>query len=177
MHADKLITFIADDRPGLIERLSEVVIEHGGNWLESRMSQLRGKFAGIVHISVPKARVTEMERALTALEAQGLTLRLESAPHTRSARAMVPWQLEIVGHDRPGIVHEFAAALAQRGINVVDMRTDIGSAPMSAGLLFSATAEIRVPAGLDIDELREGLESLADELTIEYTLAPQRESA
>ena len=83
-----------------------------------------------------------------------------------------PRPLEIVGHDRPGIVHEFATALARRHINVFDMRTDVTAAPMSAGMLFSATADIHVPAELDIDELRESLEALADELTIEYTLAP-----
>jgi glycine cleavage system regulatory protein len=172
MHADKLITFIADDRPGLVERLSEVVIAHGGNWLESRMSQLAGKFAGIVRVSLPPPRVAEFERALAELEEIGLTLRLEGAPGAGPHAASAPWLLEIIGHDRPGIVHEFAAALAGRGINVLDMRTDIATAPMSAGPLFSAEAEIDVPARLDIDELREALESIADELTIEYTLRP-----
>ena len=174
MHADKLITFIAEDRPGLVERLSEVVIAHGGNWLESRMSQLAGKFAGIVRVSLPGPRVAEFEHALAQLGEFGLTLRLESAPHAADQPATAPWHLEIIGHDRPGIVHEFAAALAHRRINVLDMRTDISAAPMSAGLLFSAEADIDVPAALDIDELRAELESVADELTIEYTLSPGR---
>lgn len=172
MHADKLLTFIADDRPGLVERLSEVVIEHDGNWLESRMSQLAGKFAGIVRVSLPGPRIAEFEHALAGLERIGLTLRLESAPQAAPPASTLPWHLEIIGHDRPGIVHEFAAALAGLRVNVADMRTDIGTAPMSAGPLFSAEADIEVPAALDIDELREALETIADELTIEYSLTP-----
>ena len=170
MHADKLLTFIADDRPGLVERLSEVVIEHEGNWLESRMSQLAGKFAGIVRVSLPGPRVAGFELALAQLEGVGLTLRLESAPPGQPHPVTVAWCLEIVGNDRPGIVHEFASALAERGINVADMRTDVSPAPMGAGLLFSAEADIDVPAELDIFELQQELESIADELTIDYTL-------
>jgi len=172
MHDHRLISFIADDRPGLVERIAEVVTGHGGNWLESRMSQLAGKFTGIVRVSLPAGNVGAFERALANLEAAGITLRLEGLPGGTAAATMTPWRLEILGLDRPGIVHEFAAALARRHINVSDLRTDIRIAPMGAGPLFSALADIHVPSGLDIDELRESLESIADELTIEYTLEP-----
>ena len=41
---------------------------------------------------------------------------------------------------------------------------------MSGGPLFTASAEIHLPAGLDPDDLREELETIADELMIEYAL-------
>jgi glycine cleavage system regulatory protein len=174
MHTYKLITLVADDRPGLVESLSEVVIAHGGNWLESRMSNLGGKFAGIVRIVLPSSRVPELEHALSGLQADGISLRMESAAAEGAAAPVIAWHLEIVGHDRPGIVHEFAAALARKRINVVDMRSDISSAPMSADPLFTASAEIHVPAGVDVEDLRDSLEALADELTIEYLLSPAK---
>lgn len=140
------------------------------------MSQLAGKFAGIVRVSVPSARLAELEHALAPLAGLGMTLRLESpAPAGAAAPPGQPWHLEIVGHDRPGIVHEFAAALARRRINVADLRSDIRSAPMSSGALFHAGADIEVPPGLDVEELRDALEAIADELTIEYTLRARTE--
>ena len=167
-----LISFIADDRPGLVQSLSEAVAAHGGNWLESRMANLAGKFAGIVNVSVPHERRQDLEGALGALEAQGLTLRFEPARAPAPAPALphASWRLDIVGQDRPGIVHEFSAALASRRINVVEMRSDITSAPMSADPLFVASVGIHVPADIDLDELRERLEAIADELTIDYAL-------
>jgi glycine cleavage system regulatory protein len=84
---------------------------------------------------------------------------------------MRAFRLEILGHDRPGIVREFSTALAMRRINVFEMRSDITSAPMSADPLFTASADIHVPADIDLDELRERLEIIADELLIEYTLS------
>ena len=49
-----IITFIGDDRPGLVEQLSSVIENNGGNWHESRLSQLGGKFAGLVLVSLPR---------------------------------------------------------------------------------------------------------------------------
>jgi glycine cleavage system regulatory protein len=45
-----IITFIAEDRPGVVEQLSEVVEANGGNWLESRMAHLAETFAGVARV-------------------------------------------------------------------------------------------------------------------------------
>ena len=53
-----VLSFIADDREGLVERISEVVTEAGGNWLESRMAHLAEKFAGIARVDAPDDKVS-----------------------------------------------------------------------------------------------------------------------
>lgn len=52
MNTYLILTVIADDRPGLVDSLAATIGEHAGNWLESNMSQLAGKFAGILRIGV-----------------------------------------------------------------------------------------------------------------------------
>ena len=54
MNTYLVLTVIGDDKPGLVESLSSVIADHQGNWLESSMSQLAGKFAGILKVSVNK---------------------------------------------------------------------------------------------------------------------------
>ena len=174
MQTFRIISFIADDRPGLVEEMSDVVNAHGANWLESRMSQLAGKFAGIVRLSVPSNRVAELEHALAGLERRGLTLRFESAALQPRAPSGSEHHLEILGYDRPGILHEFAAALAQRGINVTDLRSEIRRAPGNPDPLFHASADIALPEALDIGELRSALESIARQMGIEYALTTTR---
>ncbi|HMV71470.1 MAG TPA: hypothetical protein PKC08_04770, partial [Pseudomonadales bacterium] len=120
--------------------------------------------------SASNASMATTMRALRALEALGLMLRIETPPQPVAAVLHTSWRLDIVGQDRPGIVHEFSAALASRRINVVQLRSDITSAPMSAAPLFTASVTIQVPAEIDIDELRERLEAIAEELTIDYAL-------
>jgi predicted amino acid-binding ACT domain protein len=46
------LTVIANDRPGIVERIADVITRAGGNWLESSMSRLAGKFAGILLVDI-----------------------------------------------------------------------------------------------------------------------------
>ena len=47
-----ILTIIGEDKPGIVESLAEVIADHSGNWLESSMSHLAGKFAGILRVGV-----------------------------------------------------------------------------------------------------------------------------
>ena len=47
-----VITVFAPDKPGQVERIAQCIAEHGGNWLESRMSRMAGQFSGILRVGV-----------------------------------------------------------------------------------------------------------------------------
>lgn len=102
-----VLTFIAQDRPGLVEKLSEAVTEEGGNWLERRMAHLAGEFAGIARIEIPGDKVSSLKNALIALEAEGFRLTVQDAivgaPLSDTALS-----LDLVGPDHPGIVREIS---------------------------------------------------------------------
>ena len=168
--ADLVLTLIGPDRPGLVEAVAEPIAAHGGNWLESRMAHLAGQFAGILRVEVPDAKAAALAEALRRLEARGLRVTVESAPGAVSLprRTLV---VDLVGLDRPGIVHEISRVLAQRGVNIEELVTDRTPAPMSAELLFRSRARVNVPEGLDAAELRSRLERLAQDLMVQVTLA------
>ena len=79
METSYIVTFIGDDRPGLVEAVSGVIEGNKGNWHESRLSQLGGKFAGLVLVSLPSADGSALEQALKGLSAHGLSVRV--TPH------------------------------------------------------------------------------------------------
>ena len=83
---------------------------------------------------------------------------------------MRPLRLHLVGQDRPGIVREIAQVLANRGVNVEELHTECQSAPMSAEVLFVATAKLRVSDELGINDLRSALEQIASDLMVDITL-------
>ena len=168
-----VLTFIADDRPGLIDRLSEIVADAGGNWLESRMSHLAEKFAGIAMVEIPAGKVAALKKALAVLEGEGFHLTVEEAkPETAAAGPL--YQLDIVGPDQPGILHEITHCLAERGVSVEDMETDIRDAPMSGGVMFYAEAHVRLPKGAKAGELQSALEALAGSLMVDIALRKER---
>jgi glycine cleavage system regulatory protein len=168
---DLVLTLIGADRPGLVEAVAAIIAASGGNWVESRMTQLAGKFAGILRAELPPERVQGAVAALNALEARGLRVIVETAAHREAppegSRAMV---LELVGVDRPGIVHEISQLLANAGINVEELTTNRTSAPMSGDMLFEARARVQIPLSTHLAELRAGLERAASDLMVDIKL-------
>lgn len=169
MRASLVLTVIGQDRPGIVEHLSQIVAASDGNWEESRMSRLAGKFAGILRVSVDQTRADHLAQALTELEAKGLRVVVEKS-EVEEAGAFSTLALELVGNDHPGIVRDIAHALATRGVNIEELETEVSSAPMSGGELFRARAQLRTPAGVGSSELRAVLEGLADDLMVDISL-------
>jgi glycine cleavage system regulatory protein len=160
---------IAGDRPGLVERLAATVVEHGANWEASHMARLAGQFAGILLVTVDSGNADALVAALRALDAHGLLI---SVHPTQAPTAPVGGRvvLEVVGADRPGIVRDVARVIAERGINVEELESEVSSAPMSGEPLFRARALLRVPAGASPGDLRSRLEALANELMVEIEI-------
>ncbi|HSZ81853.1 MAG TPA: ACT domain-containing protein [Polyangia bacterium] len=166
---DLVLTLIGPDRPGLVQAVAGIVAAHGGNWLESRMTHLAGKFAGILRAELPPERAAAALAALAALEGHGLKIVAETV--TRSERALErTMDLELLGLDRPGIVREIAQVLAEGGVNVEELTTNRTSAPMSGEILFEARAHVHVPASVDLAKLRAALERVASDLMVELKL-------
>ena len=173
MHTNLVFTFIGNDKPGLVERISNTVAAHHGNWLESRLAQLAGKFAGIIRVNVPSANSLALSEALCALGTEGLKVIVENALVTHEDERPLRFMLSVVGLDRPGIVKEISRALATHNINVLELDTHLSSAPMSGDSLFNASALIAAPTGVNVEHLRDQLDIIANELTIEIDLKPQ----
>jgi glycine cleavage system regulatory protein len=167
---DLVLTLIGPDRPGLVEAVAEAVAAHGGNWLESRMARLAGKFAGILRIEVPGDKTAALQAALAALDARGLKVVGEPSSDPLPSAAGRALDLELVGLDRPGIVREISQLLATSGANVEELSTDRTSAPMSGEMLFQAKARVCLPSDADLASLRAALERLASDLMIEVRL-------
>lgn len=168
-----VLTIIGDDKPGLVEMLADTIARHSGNWLESNMSHLAGKFAGILRVSVADshadALLQDLQKLSSVLKLVVEKVRLSDAPaRQRSLR------LTLVGNDRPGIIKEISRALALQHVNVEELATQCTTAPMSGEPLFNAQAELKVPADLDIHALQRQLEQLADDLIVEISLVALR---
>lgn len=169
MQLSLIMTIIGRDRPGLVESVASRVTEHGGNWLESRMSRLGGHFAGILRVELPTVQEPALVRSLKALDSQGLTVVVHSEKLERAAPERRLSLLEIVGQDRPGIVRQISHVLASHGVNVEELDTERGSAAMSGEMLFKASAKLHIPESCQVAELRKQLEKIAENLIVDVS--------
>jgi glycine cleavage system regulatory protein len=171
MQVPLVMTIIGSDRTGLVESVARVVADHGGNWLESRMCRLGGEFAGILRIELPVEKRQVLIDALKALQGSGLTVVVRPDEAAAVATKGRQTKLEIVGHDRPGIVREITSALARAQVNVEEFSSEVVSAPMSGETLFKAVARLQLPTGCNDAALKKDLEKIAADLLVDVSFA------
>lgn len=174
MNTQLVLTVLSDDRPGVVEQLAQTISQHHGNWLESRMAQLAGKFAGILQVAVAQEHQHQLQTALNDLNNKGFKIVVDNAVNT-SKPEYREFSFSVVGNDRPGIVREIAQAFAARHINMGELETACSSMPWSGEPLFEATGVIEVPKAVDMNELYDYLDKIADDLAVDIRLESSTE--
>ncbi|HEY4066626.1 MAG TPA: formyltransferase family protein [Burkholderiaceae bacterium] len=167
-----IVTVIGTDRPGIVSLLSDRAQRHGASWAASRLSNLAGEFAGFVHFDVPRDNAAAFEAALRGLEAQGLRLLIarSDAGAAASPAGLRGVDLDLVGEDRVGIVSNLTRILAESGISIEHIHTEIAAARHGGKQTFKIAAHLLVPKALSTDQLKGRLDALANEMMVDIAL-------
>ena len=169
MNQEVILTVVGSDRPGLTRAIADAVYAAGGNWLESHLSRLGGKYVGSVLVELPQERLGELETAAKAIDAVGLHVEILPAAgeNQRSGQSL---GIEIVGQDRPGIVREVTTVLAGLDVNIEDFTTAIEGSAWSGAPLFRAKAKLLIPATVSTDQVRDALERISGEIMVDFSV-------
>jgi len=165
-----VVTVIGPDRPGIVSLLSDRAQRFGANWAASRMANLAGEFAGMVHFEVARENAEPLAAALRSLESTGLRVvvaKSEAAPSSSGLRGV---DLELVGDDRLGIVSNLTRMLAERGISIEHIHTELFRTGADGKPTFKVAARLLVPAAQTIEELQQALGALANEMMFDIAL-------
>ena len=162
------VTAIGRDRPGIVAGLTAVLVEDGGNIDDSQMSRLHGQFAVMLIVSVPDG--TPIDPLRVRLDEAGRALDLDAVTVcevSELGRGPEPTHVvTIYGSDRPGIVHDAARLMADREIDITDLkarRTGSGE-----GHLYTLMMEVAIPG--DPAELEQALAGMAASTGVEASL-------
>jgi glycine cleavage system regulatory protein len=161
-----IMTILGADRTGLVRSIAAIVAAHQASWQESRMARLAGQFAGILRVDCPSENIAQLSQQLQKLASEGIQIHIiqESAAAHEDRRL---WHIDVVGNDRPGIVHQLTEAIAYCGGNVEELVTGLESAAMSGHPLFRASGKVSLRSSSDEAPLREAIEKLSDDLSVE----------
>lgn len=170
-----VISALGKDRPGIVNQISRAILDAGCNIEDSRMTVLGGEFALILLVSGVWNAIAKLETQLKTLEKKLELTVLTKATEPRAIKdKMVPYMVDVVSMDHPGIVHEVAAFFSAREINIEDLNTWTYAAAHTGTPMFSMNMTISIPASVNIGRLRDEFNQFCDGLNLDATLEPAR---
>lgn len=171
MAEQMVITALGADRPGIVDALSKALLARQLNIEDSRMSSLAGAFAILLLVTGTKTAIDAFIADMAELEDQlQMQLMARTSEAGQAQDRLVPYQVEVVAMDHPGIVHNLASFFANRQISIVELETDCYPAPHTGTLMFSLHMTIGVPADLPIKKLRQEFLDTCDDLNMDASL-------
>ncbi|HPG41716.1 MAG TPA: ACT domain-containing protein [bacterium] len=169
-----VLTLTGPDRIGIVDQVTHIILNHEGNVEASKMAHLGGEFAMLMLIAVPASTFDKMQDQLATLMQQGfqITLRKTERDDAQKYNGWLPYQVKIHGADHEGIIHHITHKLAQQGINIESLDTNMIPAPMSGTPLFTMSAIIVVPPQLPTRQWKTILDGLCNELNVNNEVIP-----
>ena len=170
-----VITASGEDKVGLVDRLSSKIAESGCNIEESRMAVLGGQFALIMLLSGPWNALSKLDGQMELLGDQlGLSIIHKRTQQRDRTQPAIPYRVEVVAMDHPGIVRNLAAFFSRNGINIEELQTDTYPAPHTGTPMFSVIITVGIRADIHIPTLRENFLDYCDDLNLDATFEPAR---
>ena len=168
-----VITAIGKDHPGIVDELTMSILNHGCNIEDSRMTVLGGEFAVLLLISGKWNDMAKFEDSIYTLQKKlHLTITATRTEEEKSRLDVLPYAVEVISIDHPGIVHELANFFSTRNINIRELNTNRYAAAHTGTPMFAMTMTVNVPADVRIATLRDEFLEYCDTLNMDASLEP-----
>lgn len=161
-----IIVAIGEDRPGIVAKVTEILFKNGFNIEDSSMTRLNNEFT-IMLIVKGDESLEHLKQEFSQLEKEGLTIIIKelSEDVINKPRKKLPiFNIAVYGSDKPGIVYKVSRLLADKGINISDLRTE------KVNSLYVMFIESEFPEEVDILEFNREIEKLKQELDVDIEI-------
>ncbi len=169
-----IMTAFGEDRPGIVADVTRVLYENGCNLEENSMTLLADEFTLILLFSAPDAgiedrltmecRRLEKERGISAF------IRPLGERKDLASPGVKTYVVEVEGLDQSGIVYQVSQHLADRGLNILDLKSTVKSSPESGTALYQMQILVQSTAGISAVDIEAGLAPVADELHVDINV-------
>ena len=168
-----VLTLTGSDRIGIVELVTESILECGGDVQASRMARLGGEFAMLLLVSIPDSETERLSDKVEGLSNEGFKVSLTETEWGVASRRKdwLPYQINVRGANHEGIIHEISEHLSDLGINIESVDTNVVPAPMSGAPLFTMEAIVVAPPDLPKHKWQDELEDAADRLNVELEIS------
>jgi glycine cleavage system transcriptional repressor len=124
-----MMTLVGADQPGIVARVTRALFEGGCNLGEASMLRLGGNFTVMLMVSHGGEAAALEALAAPVAEEMQLHLHVDLIRGELHADLEPDVRITVHGADRPGIVAQVTGALADAGLNIVALDSDVGGNP------------------------------------------------
>jgi glycine cleavage system transcriptional repressor len=168
-----VLSAVGSDRTGIVRDLTRIVLDCGGNIVESRMNALASEFSVVMLIAGKWHTITRLETELEALAEGGLiSVQLRRSEARGRRDNLLPYAADVVGLDQPGIVHGLAGFFSGRQIDIAELNTRSYAAAHTGAPMFSVQMTVNIPSDLHIAGLRDEFMDYCDQLNLDAIMEP-----
>lgn len=168
-----ILSALGKDQPGIVDRLSRAIYECDCNIQDTRMAVLAGEFAVLVAVEGAWDKLARLENQFPELEKElGLTIITDRSEPQETISHLLPYGVDVVTLDQPGIVHKVSRFFAEREINIQDMITTSYSAAHTGTPMFSIRMSVGIPADMHIGSLRDEFMDFCESMNLDAVLEP-----
>ena len=167
-----MITLMAANRVGILAAVTTSLAELGGDIQEVSQTVMRGFFTIIMSAEFPENRDPSVivDHIRGVCRPFGVEVNLkdpaEETLQDPPAEGSEKYYLTAEGQDKPGMVRQISARLAQEGIDI----TDVFARRADEGQTFVMVMELAVPKGVDALALQRELEQLGSAVGLSAAL-------
>ena len=167
------VSAIGKDRPGLAHDLVRTISDCGASISESRMLPLGSEFGMQLLVTGNWHAMARLESELTRLgEASGLALHLRRTDLRALREDHIPYSIDVIGPDHPGIVAGLAGFFTARHIEIAEVASRSYAATQTGATMFTVQMMINVPARQPVAQLREDFMEYCDSQNLDAILEP-----
>lgn len=166
---------LGTDRPGLAHDLVRTLADCGASLVECRMLPLGTQFGMQLLVRGNWHAVARLESELGRLaEGAGLALTLRRTEARALKENHIPYSIDVIGPDQPGIVAGLAGFFASRQVEIGEVAAHSYTAQQTGAGMFAVQMGINVPTRLHIAQLREDFMDYCDSQNLDAILEPSK---
>jgi glycine cleavage system transcriptional repressor len=167
------VSAIGKDRPGLAHDVVRTICDCGASISETRMLPLGGEFGMQLLVTGNWHAMARLESELTRLgEASGLALHLRRTEPRALREDHIPYSIDVIGPDHPGIVAGLAGFFTARHVEIAEVASRSYAAAQTGAAMFAVQMMINVPARQPVAQLREDFMEYCDSQNLDAILEP-----
>ncbi|MFE8071471.1 ACT domain-containing protein [Marinobacteraceae bacterium S3BR75-40.1] len=169
-----VLTAVGKEEEVVLLTLSRLVANHRCTILDCRMSLLGEETATYMLVTGPWDAVSRLEQGVEKIrEGAEFAVQVARTPGQPN-RPGIPYNVNLVSVDGPGIIHDMLLFFASRGVAVDDLQSNTQTAPQSDTRIFSMNMLVRLPTNTHLPALREEFMVFCDERNLDAVIEPLR---